>query len=275
MPRSSPVIRRPSQQFTPAQIEELVYTTHAGMSPEEFESIVKDFLDTALHPRFNVRYTQTVYQPLLELLDLLRANDFQPYIVSGGGVDFMRAFADDVYGIPTDDVVGSSLQYGFKPTSPITGDLIREAEMVTFDDKEMKPVNIQRHIGKRPIMAIGNSDGDLAMFQYTGGGKLPFLNLLIVHDDAEREYDDQSGTDAVMTAASAKPLDVREHQARLQDRFPAGVPRRRHQPSTAGWLTYTDPAGFSIQYPPTWKQAELPPTTTAQGRCAGRPGRRG
>jgi dipeptidase D len=191
--------------FTPEQIEELMFTTHAGMSQEEFENVARDFFATALHPQFKVSYTQTVYQPMLELLDLLRANHFQPYIVSGGGADFMRAFAPDVYGIPTDDVVGSSLQYEFKQTSPITGDLFRLPEMVTFDDKTMKPVNIQRNIGKRPVMAIGNSDGDLAMFQYTGGGKLPFLNLLVVHDDADREYDYDSGTDAVRTAAAQSP----------------------------------------------------------------------
>lgn len=192
-------------QLTPEQVEELLYTTHAGMTTDEFNAIAKRFLDTALHPRFNVLYTQTVYQPMLELLVLLRANGFQPFIVSGGGADLMRVFAPDVYGIPTDDVVGSSLQYKFEQTSAITGELVREPEIVTFDNDVMKPVNIQRHIGKRPIMAIGNSDGDLQMFQYTAGGDKPYLNLLIVHDDAEREYDYLSGTDAVMAAAAQSP----------------------------------------------------------------------
>ena len=239
------------QQFTPADIEELLYATHAGMKQEEFESIAKAFLATALHPRFKVLYTQTVYQPLLELLDLLRANDFQPYIVSGGGADFMRVFAADVYGIPSDDVVGSSLQYEFQQTSPITGDLIRKAEMVTFDDKELKPVNIQRYIGKRPIMAVGNSDGDLAMFQYTAGGKRPYLNLLIVHDDAEREYDYLSGTDAVMAAAAQSPWMFVSIKQNFKTVFPAPVAIAN--PATRNCLDrggqhFTDVRGDGVEY---------------------------
>jgi phosphoserine phosphatase len=196
--------REALQQLTPAEVETLIYATHAGMTAEEFEAEAKAFLDTAKHPRFGVLYTETVYQSMLELLAFLRANGFKTFVVSGGGAEFMRAFAEDVYGIPPENVLGSSLQYEFRQTA--TGsDLVREPEMVTFDDKEMKPVNIRRHIGRRPILAVGNSDGDLQMLQYTAGGKRPYLNLLLVHDDAAREYEYLTGTDKVMTAAAQSP----------------------------------------------------------------------
>ena len=199
------------QSLSAEDIEKLVFTTHAGMTEEEFEAEAKAFLDTAKHPRFGVPYTETVYQPMLELLALLRANDFRTFIVSGGGGEFMRTFSEEVYGIPRENVVGSSLEYEFQQTSDGSG-LVRQPELVSFDDREMKPVNIQLHIGRRPILAIGNSDGDLAMFQYTGGrsssseaGKVPFLNLLVVHDDAEREYDYLTRSEEVMTAAAQSP----------------------------------------------------------------------
>ena len=185
-------------------IEKLLFTTHAGMTEEEFEATAKAFLDTAKHPRFGVPFTQTVYQPMLELLALLRANDFKTFIVSGGGVEFMRVFSEEVYGIPREDVIGSSLQYKFQLT-PEGAVLVRQPELVSFDDREMKPANIQLHIGRRPIMAIGNSDGDLAMFQYTASRQGPYLNLLVVHDDAEREYEVLTGTDAIMAAAAQSP----------------------------------------------------------------------
>ena len=135
----------------------------------------------------------------------------------------MRAFADEVYGIPPENVVGSSLQYEFRQTA--TGsDLIRKPEMVTFDDKEMKPVNIQRHIGRRPILAVGNSDGDLQMLEYTADGKQPYLNLLIVHDDAEREYAYLSGTDAVMAAAAQSPWTFVSMKNDFKTMFPPASP---------------------------------------------------
>jgi putative hemolysin/phosphoserine phosphatase len=186
-------------------IAKLVATTHAGMTEDAFMVIAKTFLQNARHPRFNVRYTETVYQPMLELLALLRANGFSTYIVSGGGAQFMRAFAEEVYGIPPENVIGSSLQYELQLTPEGGSVLVRLPEMVAFNDKGMKPANIQRHIGRRPILAIGNSDGDLAMFQYTGGANRPYLNLLVVHDDAEREYNILTNTDAVMTAAAQSP----------------------------------------------------------------------
>ena len=187
-----------------AEVARLIAVTHAGMSEDEFMSLADSFLKTVKHPRFNKLYTEIVYQPMLELLALLRLNGFKTYIVSGGGVDFMRAFAEPVYGIPPEQVIGSSLQYEFKLTSegPV---LMRLPEIASFDNEQEKPVNIQRVIGRRPILACGNSDGDLAMFQYTSANKGPSLILLLVHDDAEREYDYLKGTDAVMTAAAQSP----------------------------------------------------------------------
>jgi len=185
-------------------IEKLLFSTHAGMTEEEFEATARAFLDTAKHPRFGVPYTETVFQPMLELLAYLQANDFKTFIVSGGGVEFMRVFSEEVYGIPRENVIGSSLQYKFQQT-PDGAVLVRQPELASLDDREMKPVNIQLHIGRRPVMAIGNSDGDLAMFQYTASRKGPYLNLLVVHDDAEREYEVLAGTDAMMTAASQSP----------------------------------------------------------------------
>lgn len=192
------------ESLTPQQIEELVFATHAGMTETEFEQEAKAFLDTAKHPRFNVLYTQTIYQPMLELLAYLQQNGFKTFVVSGGGVEFMRAYSEQDLGIARDDMVGSMLDYKFQQTEG-GNDLYREAQLDTFDDNQVKPVNIQRHIGRRPIMAVGNSDGDLQMLQYAGGDKGPYLNLLIVHDDAQREYAYTSGTDKLMTAAAQSP----------------------------------------------------------------------
>jgi hypothetical protein len=170
------------QSLTPEDIEQLLFATHAGMTEDEFEAAAKAFLDTAQHPRFGAPYTATVYQPMLELLAYLRANGFKTFVVSGGGVEFMRAYAEDIYGIPRDDVIGSSVEYAFQATDGGYA-LVRLPEMATVDLNDQKPVNIQRHIGRRPILAAGNSDGDIEMLQYTGGGGGPFLNLVIVHDE--------------------------------------------------------------------------------------------
>ena len=165
----------------------LVAATHAGMTTDAFERTAREWLGSALHPRFHRRYTECVYQPMLELLALLRAHDFTTYIVSGGGVDFLRAFCEEVYGIPPARVVGSSgkVRFELRDGEPV---LVKLPEIGSIDDGPGKPVNIHLHIGKRPILTFGNSDGDLQMLQYTEGGALPHLELLLHHDDAEREY---------------------------------------------------------------------------------------
>ncbi|QDT02471.1 haloacid dehalogenase-like hydrolase [Rubripirellula lacrimiformis] len=167
---------------------EILALTHAGMTTDEFDQRVRDWLATAEHPRFNRPFDQCVYQPMLELLTYLRANGFQTWIVSGGGVDFMRVFADDVYGIPPDQVIGSYGQVKFemkdgKPT------LTKTLDTVFIDDKEGKPVGIHTFIGRRPIAAFGNSDGDQAMIQYTTiDNPRPSFGLIVHHTDGEREY---------------------------------------------------------------------------------------
>jgi hypothetical protein len=166
---------------------ELVMATHAGMTIDEFAQVVKDWLATAKHPRFNRPYTELVYQPMLELLTYLRANGFKTFIVSGGGIEFMRPWTEKVYGIPPEQVIGSSIKTKFelRDGKPV---LVRLPEINFIDDKAGKPVGIQMHIGRRPIAAFGNSDGDLQMLQWTTAGPGPRFGLIVHHTDADREY---------------------------------------------------------------------------------------
>ena len=167
---------------------ELVMETHAGITTEEFNKIVKDWLATARHPRFNKPYTELVYQPMLELLAYLRANGFKTFIVSGGGIEFMRPWTEQVYGIPPEQVVGSSIKTKFQINDGVP-ELYRLPEIDFIDDQEGKPTGINQRIGRRPIAAFGNSDGDLQMLQWTTlpKGKRR-LGLIVHHTDAEREY---------------------------------------------------------------------------------------
>ncbi len=166
---------------------ELVMATHTGNTTDEFEQIVKDWIATAKHPKTGKHYTEMVYQPMLEVLAYLRANGFKNFIVSGGGIEFMRAWAEQVYGIPPEQVIGCSVKTKFdlRDGTPV---LVRLPEVNFNDDKGGKPVGINQHIGRRPVMAFGNSDGDLQMLQYTGAGSGARFCLYVHHDDAEREY---------------------------------------------------------------------------------------
>ncbi len=170
----------------PALVE-MVMATHAGTTTEEFEKIVSGWIATAKHPKTGRLYTEMVYQPMLELLAYLRANGFKTFIVSGGGIEFIRPWAEKVYGIPPEQVVGSSIKTKFemRDGKPV---LVRLPELNFVDDKAGKPVGIQQHIGRRPIAAFGNSDGDLQMLQWTTAGSGARLALLVHHTDAEREW---------------------------------------------------------------------------------------
>ncbi|MEA5448042.1 HAD family hydrolase [Leptolyngbya sp. CCNP1308] len=166
---------------------ELVMATHAGMTTDEFTAIVRDWLATAKHPTTQKLFTEMVYRPMLELLDYLRANDFKTFIVSGGGVEFMRPWAEQVYGIPPEQVIGSSIKTRFemRDRQPV---IVRLPELLFFDDKEGKPAAIQHYIGRRPIAAFGNSDGDLQMLQWTSAGTGASLGLIVRHTDCDREF---------------------------------------------------------------------------------------
>jgi phosphoserine phosphatase len=166
---------------------EIVMATHAGMTTDEFDRVVRDWIATARHPKTGRLYTEMVYRPMLELLAYLRANGFKTFIVSGGGVEFMRPWTERVYGIPPEQVIGSSIKTRFemRDGKPV---LARLPEVSFVDDKAGKPVGIHSHVGRRPIAAFGNSDGDLQMLQWAAAGNGPRFCLLVHHTDAEREW---------------------------------------------------------------------------------------
>lgn len=167
---------------------EIVGATHGGMTTEAFEAEVTDWIAKARDPRWNKPYTELVYQPMLEVMDYLRANGFETYIVSGGGIEFMRPWTEGVYGVPPQNVVGSSIKTEYKVVDG-KGVLMRLPEINFVDDKAGKPVGILSHIGKRPIAAFGNSDGDYQMLEYTTlGAEGARLGMIVHHTDAVREY---------------------------------------------------------------------------------------
>jgi hypothetical protein len=205
-------------------IVQIVMATHAGMTTEAFEKIVRDWIATAKHPKTGRLYAEMVYLPMLELLRYLRANGFKTYIVSGGGAEFMRVFSEKVYGIPPEQIIGSTgkLKFELRDGKPV---LVKLPEIDFIDDKAGKPVGIQKHIGRRPILAFGNSDGDLQMLQWTAaGGGARFMGI-VHHTDAEREwaYDRKSHIgqlDKALDEANAKGWTVVDMKKEWKRVFP-------------------------------------------------------
>lgn len=165
----------------------LVMASHAGVTTDEFSVIVENWLATAKHPRFKRPYNELVFQPMLELLTYLRVNGFKTFIVSGGGIEFMRPWVEHVYGIPPEQVVGSSIKTKLEIQNGIPV-LVRLPEVNFINDKAGKPVGINQYIGRRPLAAFGNSDGDLQMLQWTAAGAGKRFMMLVQHTDAQREY---------------------------------------------------------------------------------------
>jgi phosphoglycolate phosphatase-like HAD superfamily hydrolase len=194
-------------------ILEIIMTTHAGMTTTEFDQIVKDWIATAKNPKTGRLFTEMVYQPMLELLTYLRANGFKTFIVSGGGIEFMRPWTERIYGIPPEQVVGSSgkLKFEMRDGNPV---LVKLPAIDFIDDKDGKPIGIQEHIGRRPIAAFGNSDGDREMLEWTQAGDGARLMMLVHHDDAVREFaygpESKIGTfsNALMAEAAEKKWTV-------------------------------------------------------------------
>lgn len=169
------------------ELMEVMVTSHSNLTTDEFHDAVSAWMDTAQHPINKVRYTELVFQPMLELINYLKANEYKVFIVSGGGVDFMRAWAEGVYGIPKSQIIGSS----FKTEFVVTEDgyeIERLPGLNFYDDKEAKAIAIDRFIGRRPSIAVGNSDGDLQMLQWASTNKLPYLNIYVHHTDSVREW---------------------------------------------------------------------------------------
>ena len=187
----------------PWQRMDLLRATYGGMTVDEFGATVRGFLARARHPKYNVPFTEVAYQPMLELLDLLRQNEFKIFIVTSGGADFIRELSEGVFGVPRECVIGSTPDYEYKET-PEGGYLIRTQNLNILNDRSAKAENIQLHIGRTPILAAGNNDSDLAMMGLAAGGKKPFLNLLVRHDDAEREFAYEDNSAKVLQKAHAR-----------------------------------------------------------------------
>ena len=204
---------------------EMGMATHAGTTTEEFKKIVSDWIATAKHPKTGKLYTEMVFQPMLEVLAYLRANGFKTFIVTGGGIEFVRVFSEKVYGVPPEQVIGSSIKTKFEIRDGVPV-LVRLPELNFVDDKAGKPVGIQMHIGRRPIAAFGNSDGDLQMLQWTAAGKGARFCLYVHHTDAEREwaYDRQSSVgrlDKGLDEAQAKGWTVVDMKNDWKTVFPS------------------------------------------------------
>ncbi len=198
------------ERFSIQDFERVVAVTHSGMSVQQFQEIVKQWLAEAKHPRFKRPYTECVYQPMIELMRYLRANGFKTYIVTGGGQEFVRAFAERVYGVSPEQVVGSMGKVKYDYDKEGRPELIKLPEVLLIDDKTGKPEGINMVIGRRPLGAFGNSTGDQQMLEYAGAGDGARLMMLVHHDDAKREYaygaDSKIGTfsDALMAEAKKK-----------------------------------------------------------------------
>lgn len=212
----------------------LVDATHSGVTTSEFEQAVKRWFATAKHPRYGRPYTECVYQPMLELLRYLRSSGFKTFIVSGGGINFMRPVAEQLYGIPPEQVVGSTgkLKFELRDGNPV---IIQEPGIEFIDDKEGKPVGIQRHIGRPPIAAFGNSDGDQQMLEWTAAGSGARLMLLVHHTDAEREV-------AYDRASSIGRLDKALDEA-----------------MSKGWLVVSMKTDWKTVFPPPASSSAAPP----------------
>lgn len=195
------------QQLSKKDIMSLVMLTHSNITQHEFNKMVQKWAETAHHPQTQKRFVQMVYQPMNELIDFLKINDFKTFIVTGGGIDFVREALSNVYGIPPDQIIGSSIKFRYiNGTNRGNSTILREPELASFNEKEVKPENIQLHIGKVPVFAAGNADGDLEMLRYTADNNSlgKSLEILVHHDDGVREYSYDTQSENVLIEAQGR-----------------------------------------------------------------------
>jgi hypothetical protein len=217
------------KNFTNLQLGEkdvmsLALITHSNISETEFNNMVGQWAQVAKHPQTGKLFVEMVYQPMIELIDYLKDNSFKTFIVSGGGVDFMREALSKVYGIPSDQIIGSSGKYKYVDSNTTKSFIFKEPELVSFNNVEAKPENIQLHIGKVPIIAAGNSDGDLQMLTYTDDNNKvgKSLEILVHHDDGVREYSYDKGAENVLQKAKDRNWSVISMKNDFMDIFPTG-----------------------------------------------------
>lgn len=190
-----------------------ILTLSEGRAVEQIEADARHFIENESHPTLGLLYRDCIYHPMVELLQHLEANGFTNYIVSGGGRDFMRGFAHDLYGIPRERVIGSTVAYRYIAGENDQDAIVQRADLDIIDDGPGKPVQIWNIIGRRPILAVGNSNGDLQMLNFTGGPNLPALRLLVIHDDNQREFDYQAGAEKIIEIAQTKgwtPISIKK-----------------------------------------------------------------
>jgi len=180
---------------------QVIFDTHAGMTQDEFTTMVQEFMTSAKHPRFNVPFKQMIYQPMVELIHYLGENDFKVFLCSAGGMTFMRSVAEEIYGIPRERVIGTNISFETEMTEEGPVILRKPGLIEPIDDGPGKPVNIELHIGRKPIFAAGNSDGDLYMLWLAQTGVHPSISLLVQHDDPEREYKYNIGSEKTLQLA--------------------------------------------------------------------------
>ena len=191
------------KEYNTFQLIEQLFAVHAGQEVSEYLQDSRAFLDTEKHPKYDMLFKNLTYDPMVELVDYLQQNNFNVYIVTGGEMDFLRSVSEEIYNIPPENVVGSSVKYKYVDNAD-GSELIRTADIGSANDKYVKPANIQLHIGKKPIFAAGNSDGDYEMMEYTLSGEGPSMAILVNHDDAEREYVYMHGTEKAIEDAKTK-----------------------------------------------------------------------
>ncbi len=185
----------------------LLFASHGGQDENDYEKSAYDFLSNGLHPRFNHPYKECTFAPMVELVKFLQDNDFKVFIVTGGEISFTRTVSEEIYNIPQENVVGTNVQFEYKDKGSDVS-IVRTEKLVSANDKQIKPANIELHIGKKPIFAAGNSDGDYEMMEYTLSGSGPSMAILVSHDDDVREYSYTQGTEEALNDAAEKGWDV-------------------------------------------------------------------